>query len=56
MPFPWELNSDRPYRHEAYPSPRSPSIDDSERLAIIDDADSAKGIFGRGEVSTPARE
>lgn len=44
MPFPWELNSDRPYRHETYPDPRSPSLEDPERL--IEDADSAKGIFG----------
>ena len=22
MPFPWELNLDRPYQHESYPEPR----------------------------------
>lgn len=26
MPFPWELNSDRPYRHQTYP-PRIPSFE-----------------------------
>ncbi|WP_156744055.1 hypothetical protein [Mycobacterium sp. 1164985.4] len=47
MPFPWELNSDRPYRHETYPAPRSPSTQDHEGLAVIDDADAAKKISGK---------
>nr|CRL68285.1 hypothetical protein CPGR_00819 [Mycolicibacterium malmesburyense] len=46
MPFPWELNTDRPYRHPTYPGPRSPSTEEPDRLAAIDDADAEKGIFG----------
>ncbi len=46
MPFPWELNSDRPYRHETYPDPRSTSTQDREGLTVTDDADAAKRIFG----------
>ncbi|MGE2718486.1 hypothetical protein [Mycolicibacterium celeriflavum] len=45
MPFPWELNTDRPYRHVTYPNSRSPSTDEPDALAAIDDADAAKGIF-----------